>query len=76
MEKLKERLVNTAYFNLYQDRAEFAIRSRKRDNVSLEHESGLFDDKGNIAGGREHYYATKGFYELANNDFDSAGNIF
>lgn len=42
----------------------------------FEHDSGLFDDKGNIAVGREHYYATKGFYELAINEFDSAEVYF
>jgi len=37
-----------------------------------EKESGLFDNQGNIARGREHYYVTKGFYELAVNRLDSA----
>ena len=37
-----------------------------------EKESGLFDNQGNIARGREHYYVTKGFYELAANRLDSA----
>ncbi|MBP5714574.1 MAG: hypothetical protein J6X07_07750 [Prevotella sp.] len=42
----------------------------------FEHESGLFDENGNIAKGREHYYITKGFYELATNKIDSAELYF
>ena len=38
----------------------------------FEKESGLFDKYGNITEGREHYYYTKGFYELAVNRLDSA----
>ena len=41
-----------------------------------ENESGLFDEKGNIAQGREHYYVTKGFYELAANNYDQAETFF
>lgn len=41
-----------------------------------EKESGLFDNQGNIARGREHYYVTKGFYELAVNRLDSAEYYF
>ena len=41
-----------------------------------EKESGLFDNQGNIARGREHYYVTKGFYELAVNRIDSAEYYF
>ena len=41
-----------------------------------EKESGLFDNQGNIARGREHYYVTKGFYELAVNRIDSAEYFF
>ena len=52
------------------------LSEAEKEITVFEHESGLFDDKGNIAGGREHYYATKGFYELANNDFDSAEIYF
>lgn len=42
----------------------------------FEHESGLFDDNGNITKGREHYYCTKGFYELAAHKYDSAEFYF
>lgn len=42
----------------------------------VENESGLFDKYGNIAAGREHYYATKGFYELAISNHDSAESLF
>lgn len=38
----------------------------------FEKESGLFDMVGNIAKGREAYYATKGLYELKINKLDSA----
>ena len=41
-----------------------------------ENESGLFDENGNIAKGRESYYFTKGFYELAIHQFDSAELYF
>ena len=41
-----------------------------------EYESGLFDENGNIAKGRESYYFTKGFYELAVHQFDSAELYF
>lgn len=42
----------------------------------FEHESGLFDKKDNIAKGRESYYYTKGFYELAVHEIDSAELYF
>ncbi len=40
--------------------------------TDFEGNSGLFNEKGEIAKGREHYYCTKGFYELATNKVDSA----
>ena len=42
----------------------------------FEKESGLFDEYGNIAKGREHYYYTKGLYELAINQLGSAEYYF
>lgn len=42
----------------------------------FEKESGLFDKEGNIAKGREHYYYTKGFFELAVNDNETAEQHF
>ena len=42
----------------------------------VEQKSGLFDDEGNIAKGREGYYYIKGFYEIAVNDFKSAESNF
>ena len=42
----------------------------------FEHESGLFDENGNIAKGRETYFFIKGFYELAVNEYDSAEFYF
>ena len=46
---------------------------KARQTIDIfEKESGLFDMAGNIAKGREAYYATKGLYELKNNNLDSA----
>lgn len=42
----------------------------------FEKESGLFDEYGNIAKGREHYYYTKGLYELAIDQLGSAEYYF
>jgi len=42
----------------------------------FEKESGAFDNNGNIAKGREHYYYTKGIYELASNRLESAESYF
>lgn len=42
----------------------------------FENESGLFDEQGNIVATREHYYVTKGFYELATHHIDSAEHYF
>ena len=42
----------------------------------FENESGLFDEDGNIAKGREHYYFTKGFFELMGNKTKSAESYF
>lgn len=50
-------------------------KARKIMNI-FEKESGLFDDKGNIAKGREHYYDTKGLYELSVHNLDSAEYYF
>ena len=38
----------------------------------FEHESGLFDAKGNISKGREHYYCAKGAYYKGIHELDSA----
>ena len=42
----------------------------------FENESGLFDEYGNIAKGRESYYCTKGLYELAVKQLGSAEYYF
>lgn len=42
----------------------------------FEHESGLFDINGNIARGWEGYYFTKGFYEQAVGNINSAEHYF
>ena len=55
---------------IYLERGELAKAKRAMD--IFENESGLFDEYGNIAKGRESYYYTKGLYELSNNQLDSA----
>ena len=52
------------------------LSKAEKEITVFEHESGLFDNQGNIARGREHYYVTKGFYELAVNRLDSAEYYF
>ena len=42
----------------------------------FEKESGWYDEKGNIASGRESYYYVKGFYDLSVNRLDSAEKLF
>jgi hypothetical protein len=42
----------------------------------FEKESGWYDEKGNIASGRESYYYVKGFYELSANRLDLAEQLF
>lgn len=42
----------------------------------FEKESGWYDEKGNIASGRESYYYVKGFYELSANRLDSSEQLF
>jgi len=59
---------------IYTERNEFEKAKQAID--IFEHESGLFDKGGNIVKGREEYYNTKGFYELATNNIDSAEYYF
>ena len=59
---------------IYTERKDFLVARQMID--AYERESGLFDDYGNIARGREHYYVTKGFFKLAINEVDSAENCF
>lgn len=42
----------------------------------FEKESGWYDEKGNIASGRESYYYVKGFYDLSANRLDLAEQLF
>ncbi|MGM9779559.1 MAG: hypothetical protein ACI3ZD_14715, partial [Prevotella sp.] len=59
---------------IYVERGEL---SQAKQIISIfENESGLFDENGNIVRGREHYYVTKGFYELAVNNYDLAEVLF
>lgn len=60
--------------NIYIERGQLDMA---RKNMELfEKGSGLFDKNGDIAKGREHYYDTKGLYELATNAIDSAEYYF
>jgi hypothetical protein len=67
-----DALVTSIY--IYIERGQLD-KARKAMNI-YEKESGLFDDKGNIAKGREAYYNTKGKYEFATNHLDSAEFYF
>ena len=51
------------------------VKAKEIANI-FENESGLFDESGNIAKGREHYYCTKGFYELAIKENNKAEQYF
>ncbi len=59
---------------IYTERGELAKAKQAID--IFEKESGLFDKYGNIKKGREAYYNTKGFYELAVKNIDSAEQYF
>ena len=59
---------------IYIERHDLATAKEMMD--LYERESGLFDENGNIAKGRESYYCTKGLYELAINRFDIAESLF
>ena len=51
--------------------------SKAKEIIDIfENESGQFDERKNIAKGREHYYYTKGFYELAINEKKKAEIYF
>ena len=50
-------------------------RARRYMDI-FEQESGLFDENGNIASGREHYYNSKGLYYLGTGKTDSAEYYF
>lgn len=60
--------------HIYTERGQ--IREAQKMIDVFERESGLFDSNGNIAKGWEGYYFTKGFFELASNDINSAENNF
>lgn len=60
--------------SIYLERGDLAKAKEAMD--IFENESGLFDKDGKIAKGREHYYCTKGLYELATNRLDSAEHNF
>jgi len=60
--------------NIFMERGQL---DKARHNMEIfEKESGLFDNKGNIAKGREAYYKTKGLYELSVHNLDSAEYYF
>lgn len=56
--------------SIYLERGDLAKAKEAMD--IFENESGVFDKEGEIAKGREHYYCTKGLYELATGRLDSA----
>lgn len=59
---------------IYTERNQMDLAKQSMEIV--EKESGWFDENGNIEEGRESYYYTKGFYELAVNQLDSAEIYF
>lgn len=65
-------LITSIY--IYTERGQ--LDAARKNMEIFENESGLFDDKGNIVKGREHYYITKGFYHFAINNTDSAEYYF
>lgn len=60
--------------HIYTERGQ--LQEAKEAMDIFEHESGLFDNSGNIVRGREGYYFTKGFFELASNHIDTAEYYF
>ena len=60
--------------HIYTERGQ--LQEAKEAMDIFEHESGLFDNNGNIVKGREGYYFTKGFFELASNHIDTAEYYF
>ena len=65
-------VVSSIYIYLQQGELE---KARQMKEI-FENESGLFDGQGNIAPGREQYYAIRGFYDLAFHHVDSAEQHF
>lgn len=59
---------------IYVERNE--LSKAKQTITIFENESGLFDEQGNIAAERDHYYVTKGFYELAVDNYEQAERLF
>ena len=67
-----DALVASIYLYIERDELEKAQHAME----IFEQESGLFDQDGNIAKGREAYYNTKAYYELAINNTASAEKYF
>lgn len=67
-----DALVASIY--IYIERGE--LDKARQAMTVFEQESGLFDKDGNIGRGREAYYNTKGYYELAINNTVSAEKCF
>lgn len=59
---------------LYLERGELE-KARQMKEI-FETESGLFDEQGNIAPGRESYYCSMGYYELKTHHIDSAEKYY
>ena len=64
----------SAAIHIYTDRGQ--LSEAERCMTIFERESGAFDSIGNISKGREYYYYTKGKYELARKNIDSAEKYF
>ena len=64
----------SAAIHIFTDRGQ--LSEAERCMTIFERESGAFDSIGNISKGREYYYYTKGKYELARKNIDSAEKYF
>lgn len=68
----KQNAARVCYIPIYTHLALGNYDEAKRLMSIFEHESGLFDNRGNVAKNYESYYHCKGRYYLCTNNFDSA----
>ena len=71
-QKAASALVSSIYIYIERGQLDMALKNME----IFEKESGLFDADGNIVKGRESYYITKGFYNLAIHQVNSAEENF
>lgn len=71
-QRAAESLASVIY--IYTEKGQ--LQKAKQALDIFEKKSGLFDKNGNIENGRESYYYSKGFYELAIRDFNLAEHNF